>query len=165
MQVTELPSIPDDDFDFTAELGRKIVAQYQKIVAAASVASGAGWRTMDSAPRDGTPIDVWLGNASESDVDFYCTKGSRRSPGWIWSNGKFRPVAGLPTFEVPTHWMPAPAGPSPDGSPAADGFEILASVVAERDAAIAKVELLRDQVSRLRRQIDMEPTRRANGRK
>lgn len=77
--------------------------------------SEGGWQPIETAPKDGTIIDVWLGNASESDVDFYCTAGTRRSPGWSWKQGKFRPLGGLkvamPTFEVPTHWMPLPKAP------------------------------------------------------
>ena len=68
---------------------------------------------MDSAPRDGTVIDVWLGDCDESDRQFYCTGDTRRSPGWAWSNGKFRPCDGLniAVFVVPTHWMNVPDGP------------------------------------------------------
>jgi len=67
------------------------------------------WEPIETAPRDGTIFDVWLGNADESDVDFYCTPGTKRSAGWYYTNGKFRPYLGLagmmPTFVVPTHWM------------------------------------------------------------
>jgi hypothetical protein len=77
---------------------------------------GDGWQTIDSAPKDGTIIDVWLGNASEDDVQFYCTEGGRRSPAWSWKQGKFRPLGGLdvamPVFVEPTHWRPLPSPPS-----------------------------------------------------
>lgn len=73
------------------------------------------WKPIDSAPQDGTIFDVWLGDADESDIDFYCTKGTKRSAGWYFSNGKFRPHLGLsgmmPTFVIPTHWMELPDGP------------------------------------------------------
>lgn len=74
-----------------------------------------GWRPIETAPKDGTIFDVWLGNASDDDVAFYCTEGTRRSCGWSWEKGKFRPLGGLkvamPVFEVPTHWQPLPQPP------------------------------------------------------
>lgn len=73
------------------------------------------WQPIETAPKDGTIIDVWLGDADERDVSFYCIPTSRRAVGWSWKNGKFRPLGGLniemPTFVVPTHWMPQPPAP------------------------------------------------------
>lgn len=73
------------------------------------------WQTMDTAPRDGTIIDVWLGDASKDDVAFYCTPGTRRSPTWHYLNGKFRPYLcggmSMPCFVKPTHWRPLPEAP------------------------------------------------------
>lgn len=79
----------------------------------------AMWRPIEEAKKDGTIIDVWLGDASESDVNFYCTEGTRRSPGWSWYRGKFRPCAGLdvqaPVFVTPTHYRPLPPPPGKEG--------------------------------------------------
>jgi hypothetical protein len=73
------------------------------------------WQPIETAPKDGTIFDVWLGDAADDDVQFYCTEGTRRSCGWSWERGKFRPLGGLsvgmPVFVVPTHWMPLPAPP------------------------------------------------------
>lgn len=73
------------------------------------------WQPIETAPKDGTIIDVWLGDADESDQAFYCSEGSRRSPNWTWRHGKFRPLGGLnvtmPVFVRPTHWMPLPEPP------------------------------------------------------
>jgi len=72
------------------------------------------WQPIETAPRDGTVFDVWLGDADASDVDFYCTPGTRRSPGWHWFNDKFRPKVNslqIPTFVTPTHWTPLPEPP------------------------------------------------------
>lgn len=74
------------------------------------------WQSIETAPKDGTLIDVWLGNAEKSDVELYCAQGDgKRSTGWYWSNGKFRPHMGLRNmmacFVCPTHWMPVPAPP------------------------------------------------------
>jgi hypothetical protein len=78
----------------------------------------AQWRPIETAPRDGTVIDVWLGNAEPGDVEFYCTPGTKRACDWHWFRGKFRPRLGLqamPTFVVPTHWRPLPPPPG-DGT-------------------------------------------------
>lgn len=72
------------------------------------------WQPIESAPKDGTIIDVWLGDTGPSDLAFYCASNTRRSPNWHWMNGKFRPFGGLlqiPVFVVPTHWMPLPEPP------------------------------------------------------
>ena len=72
------------------------------------------WQPIETAPRDGQLFDVWLGDANQEDVEFYCTPGTRRSVRWSWSKGKFRPSIGLfimPTFVLPTHWMPLPPPP------------------------------------------------------
>jgi hypothetical protein len=72
------------------------------------------WKPIASAPKDKI-IDVWLGDADLSDVLFYCTPGTRRSPGWAWEDGKFRPIQGLstslPAFVQPTHWRELPDPP------------------------------------------------------
>jgi hypothetical protein len=73
------------------------------------------WQPIETAPKDGTIIDVWLGDCPPEDAFFYCGgKGSLRSANWHWQNGKFRPYLGLnilTTFVEPTHWMPLPEPP------------------------------------------------------
>ena len=72
------------------------------------------WADIETAPKDGTPFDAWLGDCDESDRQFYCTGQTRRSPGWAWARGKFRPCDGLPgitVFVQPTHWMNTPDPP------------------------------------------------------
>ena len=86
----------------------------------------SGWFPIATAPRDGTVIDVWLGDSGpagtspeEVDVTFYCdpVPGSRRSTNWRYQNGEFRPALGLsvgtamPVFVVPTHWRKLPDPP------------------------------------------------------
>lgn len=73
------------------------------------------WQPIETAPKDGSVFDVWLGNADESDRDFYCTVGGFRAPGWHWLNGKFRPFLhgiSITCFQEPTHWMPLPDAPN-----------------------------------------------------
>ena len=73
------------------------------------------WRDISTAPKDGTVIDVWLGDATDGDVDFYCGPGTRRATDWYFKEGRFRPaIPGtipLPTFVEPTHWTPRPTPP------------------------------------------------------
>lgn len=82
--------------------------------AALDAAEAAAWEPIETAPKDGTIIDVWLGDADASDVEFYCGRDTRRSASWRWLDGKWRPEMGLvsvPMFVVPTHWRPLPKGP------------------------------------------------------
>lgn len=110
------------------------LAEAERLLAAALTAAEAKarreateWRSIETAPRDGAVFDVWLGDAEPADVEFYCSPGSRRSPGWAWRQGKFRPCTGLTTMTVfvqPTHWMPLPEPPAPqntDAPPTAPG--------------------------------------------
>lgn len=73
------------------------------------------WQPIETAPKDGSVFDVWLGNSDQSERDFYCTDGGFRSPGWHWLNGKFRPFLNglsIACFALPTHWMPLPDAPN-----------------------------------------------------
>lgn len=81
-------------------------------------AERAAWRPIEEAPKDGTPIDVWLGRPEDDGaIDFYCVDGSRRSCAWSWHRGKFRPIGGLVTlvFVQPTHFRPLPPPPEEAG--------------------------------------------------
>jgi hypothetical protein len=81
------------------------------------------WQPIETAPKDGTVIDVWL-RGSLDDIEFYCQgppmrvlgadQYQGRSAGWMWLNDKFRPyMRGLhmPTFIQPTHWQSMPEPP------------------------------------------------------
>jgi len=74
----------------------------------------SNWRGIETAPKDGTVFDVWLGDADADEVEFYCGPLSRRSTDWHWHRDRFRPVMGLalPVVTVmPTHWMHRPEPP------------------------------------------------------
>ena len=86
--------------------------------AALEAAEAVAWRPIAEAPRDGTVVDVWLGDAEPADVDFYCTPGTRRAPAWHWLQGKWRPALGLNVMTVfvqPTHYRNLPEPPIEGG--------------------------------------------------
>lgn len=73
------------------------------------------WQPADTVPQDGTIVNVWLADADDEDVAFYCLPGTRISCGWSWQHGRLRPSMGLslPVVTVrPTFWMPLPKGPT-----------------------------------------------------
>ena len=61
----------------------------------------SGWRAIDSAPKDGTPVLVWDGN--DCMVSWYHTV----SPEFL---GEWYTLAIC--AEEPTHWMPLPSPPT-----------------------------------------------------
>lgn len=74
-----------------------------------------GWQPVETVPQDGTIVNVWLGDADDEDVAFYCLPGTRISCGWNWQQGRLRPSMGLslPVVTVrPTFWMALPKGPT-----------------------------------------------------
>lgn len=59
------------------------------------------WRTMDSAPKDGTEVLVFDDGATI--VSLWMDESPSHGSGW-WDNGIMDPA--------PTHWMPLPLPPS-----------------------------------------------------
>jgi hypothetical protein len=107
--------VPNESLAVACE---KTIAEVERL--RAEIGRGAApppqtWQPIETAPKDGTLIDVWLGDGSAEDVEFYCaSRRSRRSTNWHWREGKFRPFVGLgmPIVTVrPTHWMALPAPP------------------------------------------------------
>jgi len=92
--------------------------------------SDDGWQPIETAPKDGTPVDLWI-TGTDSTVDFYCANASKvkgqpvrhgRATDYQW---KHRPpntpywyptgrLMGFPlSLEVtPTHWRPIPKAPA-----------------------------------------------------
>lgn len=74
----------------------------------------AGWRTIDSAPRDGTRIVI----AKNMGEPWGWVRGiggyerARGIEGWIAFCG-FNDVPGVLGLAEPTHWQPLPEPPSP----------------------------------------------------
>lgn len=62
---------------------------------------GGGWKTIETAPKDGTPVDLWVpphGRITEQWYD--------KDDGWF----------SLPDCQ-PTHWMPLPPPPELQSAP------------------------------------------------
>lgn len=98
------------------------------------------WQPIDSAPRDGTLIDLWVTCGSTGGKGRL--PNARWHPGTIqWIDSSLFPVSNTLT---PTHWMPLPAPPEQDAAP--EMAPDIAAALAERDAEIAR---LRAEVERL----------------
>lgn len=67
------------------------------------------WQPIETAPKDGTTIDLWCRNISHGST------GAVRAPDSFWDDEvqKWEDRHGwiLETKWKPTHWMPLPAGP------------------------------------------------------
>lgn len=120
----DLSGIPDDEVEAAArhalyecELIAREALTSQPPASDAPVA----WRPIESAPKDGTTIDVWRDGSRETvywgfpphecgEMGQYCDSDwhSIKNPGWICSTfGEF--VGGK--HDPFTHWMPLPAAP------------------------------------------------------
>lgn len=90
----------------------------------ARIRADAEWQPIETAPKDGTPVDLWLLATGENDVEFYSPTASNRegrSADWRWekrgpNRANWYPLGG---FSYPlgpevkaTHWRPLPAPPA-----------------------------------------------------
>lgn len=77
-----------------------------------AIAGGVGWLTIDSAPKDGTLIDLW--GADQRLTDSLWLGPPETVPGWYrkGSIGTYLVEAeALPAHPRITHWRPRPAAP------------------------------------------------------
>ena len=69
------------------------------------------WQPIETAPRDGTVIDVWLEGCLEVDLKRYCGPEYRVAKNWMWIDGQWRPASDKDTrmsaFVQPTLWRSA----------------------------------------------------------
>ena len=102
----------DDDFRIDLEDRLKTIAETARAALAAEEESG--WRTMDSAPKDGTDVLVWRGNRRLGARP----QGVVRACWWQPTRyeGKWVTVPGLHGIK-PTHWRPLPPPPSSKDEP------------------------------------------------
>lgn len=74
-----------------------------------------GWKPIETAPRDGTLVDLWFANEGETwrvtdcawHDNAFLDKGAWMTP----RDGVIIAPVGLPWIQ-PTHWMPMPSGPA-----------------------------------------------------
>jgi hypothetical protein len=88
----------------------------------ASIAQLGGWQPIETAPRDGTVLDLWCvwndTNEGERISDCHWGEGTRAFEweiltGWIAANeGVDGEAAILSEGFEPTHWMPLPEPPA-----------------------------------------------------
>lgn len=84
------------------------------VEALAASAQPAGWRPIETAPKDGTHVLVWpptwngLSSCARWDADEYA---KRPRPLWRRNDDLGRVLVSRGT--APTHWMPLPAPPTP----------------------------------------------------
>ncbi|WGR59952.1 DUF551 domain-containing protein [Paracoccus ferrooxidans] len=65
------------------------------------------WQPIETAPRDGTKIDLWTGY-NERIADSMWLNGR----GWVfWGTDGFESPGWEKVFPAPTHWMPLPQPP------------------------------------------------------
>jgi len=93
---------------------RKVTPLYLSASTTEAPGEGAGWRTIESAPKDGTEVDLW-GRVSGSSHKGYrapeCTwQVLADGPDWYTRGDKGWECLGAIGWE-PTHWMPLPAAP------------------------------------------------------
>jgi hypothetical protein len=112
--------------DEAAEVIREVARQNPDAARAVIAAMQPGWRDMESAPKDGTVIDVWRSEGGRETVFWgypshscgemgsYCDSDwhAIRTPGWVcvafneFVGGNHNPF---------THWQPRPAPPGVGG--------------------------------------------------
>jgi len=77
---------------------------------AAQASGGDGWRTMDSAPKDGSKIDLLYPYPRGRQIDCFWISDRPLGPGWYskWSHST------IPNMQ-PTHWRYPPPSPEREG--------------------------------------------------
>lgn len=78
--------------------------------ALAFIDSQEGWRTMDSAPKDGTYVDLWVPESGQQDGHRLADAYYHRTDGW-----RSRSHSLINGPQVPTHWQPLPTPPKEGG--------------------------------------------------
>lgn len=104
---------------------------FARALLAASAAGQVGWQPIETAPKDGTVIDLWVGGDHRrtscywgrphhccGEMGSYCdSEWHDLVEGWV---GDLNEPLGV--FTAPTHWMPLPPSPAMSATPpAAEG--------------------------------------------
>lgn len=87
-------------------------ADVQRLTDALAAADG-GWQPIETAPRDGTVIDLWDGSSRWTDMSWI--DSSPRDPNGAWARDR-SDWGNAFEWLTPTHWMPRPAAPALTGA-------------------------------------------------
>lgn len=67
------------------------------------------WRPIETAPRDGTEVDLWDGKRRRTDCHFHCGE-------WLqWNTSSVDDEPSWIIISNPTHWQPQPPPPPTTG--------------------------------------------------
>lgn len=85
-----------------------------------ALSNEAGWRSMVSAPKDGSHIDVWVGGEFPKRITDVSWRAPSDSEWWVHGGDTIETpdptwhdcFGPLGAEEAPTHWMPLPAAPT-----------------------------------------------------
>jgi hypothetical protein len=114
--------------DFWQQVGHQPANEIYRAmyaVAPASPVPGSPWHDIDSAPKDGTRVDLWVrpwdafanGNPARiTDAWFEGSKWKRVLGGWVHD---------VDDCGEPTHWMPKPAAPGSEAPVPAEVRKVL----------------------------------------
>lgn len=76
----------------------------------------AGWRTMDSAPKDGTLVDLWYPRGIGREANCFWHKALSIWGRDVWTGAHHPQETNFISRNVdPTHWLPLPAPPVEKG--------------------------------------------------
>lgn len=64
------------------------------------------WQPIETAPHDGTKIDLWHPDNGRYTDAFWCKQTYTLYEPWGWSNQRLGRIVGV------THWMPMPEPPA-----------------------------------------------------
>ena len=84
-----------------------VTAERDAFIASARIReANSGWRPIETAPKDGTPVDLWRGEWKERAVNM-------RRVELRHDNVFYEAIESGPTYvRDATHWMPLPAQPT-----------------------------------------------------
>ncbi len=93
-----------------ADYVAQIIAEAEAAIAAAE---GGGWRPIETAPKDGTPVDLWMVfhdqrppcRFTDCRWETMTDWRGKEYDGWFFGRGVCR------TLARPTHWQPRPPPP------------------------------------------------------
>ncbi len=122
IKISNAPEVADKLEHLARHLvsDRAVVQEAAELIRALYAALADGWMPIETAPQDGTEIDVWFGNDPDpyrqTDVFWKTPRLGRKKP--CWCKRVFDECFGLINQAVgdPTHWRPQPAPPTINAS-------------------------------------------------